>query len=355
MKTLFDSGFDPVTPRNRRAVDNAKRRRPLQHRLRVAAKQYAEQHGSGQDGCPLGLQCQQESMIPFEAFAPHIVKGQNPKDAAARRYHLEQDFKYQHEQECRRKAEKTMPIRVRDPYRGEEDVGLELARSSVQLPSDRDRLQRRPSLEREEAFCDPSTYKGKVHSLPALPASDDAQVAELYRMGLLYDESDKATNDTSFDLNTISHDTPVYSIRAAKKARKLHSKARALRDPLSLDLSFADLGNDDELARYFVSSSHTSNGTGEDIQHDSPTGSRKVSAPLRVIYELDNKSSPSFDVDTSQPPDLVLDSLSDYDYFTESDMDEDMPSQKEVYDGDGDEAAATATSSGAWVLLGNDS
>lgn len=296
-------------------------------------------------------------MEHYNALPRTAVKSWKSQDAtAARRSHLEKDFRYHYEQESLRKAENTKPIRVRNPYLGEEDDGLELARSSVHLPSDGDRLQRRPSLEREEAFCDPTTYKGcgnvKVQRLPTVSPNDDAQVAELYRMGLLYDESDKATADTSFNLNTISHDAPVYSIRAAKKARKLHNKTRALREPLNLDLSFADLGNDNELARYLVSPSPTSDGAGEDIQHDSHERSRKVSAPLRVIYELDNKSSPSFDVDTSQPPDLILDSLSDYDYFTDSDMDEDMPSQREVYDGD---AAATATASGAWVLLGDDS
>jgi hypothetical protein len=70
-----------------------------------------------------------------------------------------------------------------------------------------------------------------------------------------------------------------------------------------------------------------------------------------VIYELDG-SQPSFDVDTSQPPDLISDEiLSDYDCFSDSELDDgdNVPSQREVFD-----SAATPTSD-AWVVLGDDS
>jgi hypothetical protein len=193
-----------------------------------------------------------------------------------------------------------------------------------------------------------------IQRLPTVELDEDAQIAELYRMGLLYDDNEKSTSDLGFTLNNITHEEPVYSMRPARRTRKLHNNTREFEEPLNLDLSFADLGNDDDLARYLVTPSSTpeaTHGDMEDIQHDSRRHTRKLSAPLRVVYELDHNSGPSFDVDTSQPPDLIVDdSLSDYDYFTDSDMADDVPSQREVDDG-----AAAATASGAWVLLGDDS
>ena len=50
-----------------------------------------------------------------------------------------------------------------------------------------------------------------------------------------------------------------------------------------------------------------------------------------------------FDVDTSQPPELVLDTISDYDCCSDMELD-DAPSQREVHDG-----------SELWVMLGDGS
>lgn len=214
-----------------------------------------------------------------------------------------------------------------------------LARSEVPMPSDRHRTVRRPSLEREDAFCDANTFK-----IANADLRGDAQVAELYRMGLLYDEEDKAE---TLNLNSIKHEAPVYSVRHAKRARRSsRAHGHGASGPLPLDISFSDLGEDDAIARYLSASSATTPSEiaaahEQAIQHASRRSStgRSRSPPLRVIYELDTLR-PSFDVETSQPPELVDDFLSDYDCFTDSDLN-DSPSQREVHDGAAD----------AWIML----
>lgn len=353
--------FDPVSSHNRRALERVKRRRPFSHRLRVAAKQTAEQHADAEHVCQkLGLPCWFEANglqhPPSVGSLTKDGRRRTQQDvASARRAHLEKDLKYQHGLESEATIRK--PVRdSRNLWGGVEEEGLDLARSSVPLPSDRSWLQRHPSLGREDAFCDASTFKGRGNVRVKSLGDEDAQIAELYRMGLLYDGEDTKMSASSgaLDLNNIYHDEPAYSIRPAKRSRKLQRKSQS-GGALNLDLSFADLGDDDDLAPYLVSpieaeSSHKD----ESSQEEERRHTRKVSAPLRVVYELDNNSQPSFDVDTSQPPDLIVDdSLSDYDCFTDSDMDEEMPSQE--VDGNEDGGAAAATASGAWVLLGDDS
>ncbi|KAI1052183.1 hypothetical protein NW752_010811 [Fusarium irregulare] len=213
--------------------------------------------------------------------------------------------------------------------------GRDLAQSQTPLPSDRYRLVRRPTLEREEAFRDASTARGNVYIGRKMPLSEDDEVAELYRMGLLYD--DEQERGEGFNLDSIKHEEPVYSIKPSKTSRKKRSQSFSFNSPLHLDLSFTDLGGDQTIAQLLSSSS----------SDDSLPPTRTV-APLRVIYELDG-SQPSFDVDTSQPPDLISDEiLTDYDCFSDSELD-DLPSQREVFD-----SAATPTSD-AWVVLGDDS
>ncbi|RGP62838.1 hypothetical protein FSPOR_8991 [Fusarium sporotrichioides] len=221
--------------------------------------------------------------------------------------------------------------------------GRDLARSKVPLPSDRYRLVRRPTLEREEAFRDASTARGNVYLGRKMPMTEDDQVAELYRMGLLYD--DEQVRGESFNLDSINHEEPIYSIRTAKPSRKSkRSQSFSFNQPLHLDLSFTDLGGDQTIAQLLSSSSSDD----DTSLPDSQSPSQRTFAPLRVIYELDG-SQPSFDVDTSQPPDLISDEiLSDYDCFSDSELD-DGPRQREVFD-----SAATPTSD-AWVVLGDDS
>ncbi|KAI5465313.1 hypothetical protein BGZ63DRAFT_373264 [Mariannaea sp. PMI_226] len=233
---------------------------------------------------------------------------------------------------------------------GEDEDDRELARSAVPLPSDRYRLVRTPSLEREDAFRDASTTKGNVH-LQRHPVNEDAELAELYRMGLLYDDEQDHAEAVNFNLNSIKHQEPLYSIRPAKRSRKSKSQRRhsELDQPLYLDLSFTDLGNDHTIAQFLSPDDLSSQS--EAVEDDEPAlrepSSARAFAPLRVIYELDG-SQPDIDVDTSQPPDLVVDLLSDYDYFSDSDLD-DLPLQREVRD------SAATPGSEPWVVLGGDS
>lgn len=365
-----DTAFDPAGFRHHRSVERSKRRRTYNHRLRVAAQQAAEHAAEHYDDADhvcekLGLPCwykDGQMKDPVDSVNSNSRNAQHDL-TTARRLHLQKNFKYQDRSE-RLNMTAPRPIKGWNHQTTVENEDVELAHSTIPLPSDRNRLQRHPSLGREDAFCDASTFKGrgKVHIKQSL-GDEDAQIAELYRMGLLYDENDaeeaKAITG-SINLNTIYHDQPAYTIRPAKRSRKLQGKAQ-LRNPLDLDLSFADLGADDDLSRYLLSAAETT--TSRSYKDNDSEGSvaerrhtRKVSAPLRVVYELDNNSQPSFDVDTSQPPDLIVDdSLSDYDCFTESDMDEDLPSQEVDGSEDEDGGAAAATASGAWVLLGDDS
>ncbi|KAG8424300.1 hypothetical protein J3458_001104 [Metarhizium acridum] len=229
---------------------------------------------------------------------------------------------------------------------GGQDDGRDLAYSDIELPSDRCRLVRIPTLEREDAFRYPST--SKIHIRPrADPANEDQQVADLYSMGLLYDtdEQDRSSGD-SFNLNSIRHNEPLYPIRPARRARKHKVAKDGFRDQaLHLNLSFSDLGDDDALAQYFMT--FTQPDTDEAIQHAPQEPVESQRPPLRVVYEL-STSEPSFDVDTSQPPDLVLDVLSDYDCFSDGELD-DTPSQREVQEN------AENLPADAWVILGDDS
>jgi hypothetical protein len=176
-----------------------------------------------------------------------------------------------------------------------DEDGRDLAKADVPLPSDRHR--RRPSLEREDAFRDATTVKRRQ-------LSDDAQVAELYRMGILYDDEEQPLS-----LDSIKRDD-IYSIRQkplrkARPGKHVHQSR--------LDLSFTDLGD--------------------------------ASSPIRVIYELAT-ATPSYDVDTSQPPELV-DDMSDYDCLSEAELeDAEMPS-REVF--------ADEPPTDAWIMLGDGS
>lgn len=259
---------------------------------------------------------------------------------AGRRAHLENDLHIQAVHNALELAyKKPHHPRTRSRWDSDENEGRDLARSGVPLPSDHFRIVRRPSLEREEAFCDADTAKDTVRLRRNV--NDDAEVAELYRLGLLYD--DERDRGSGFDLNSIPHEEPVYPIRAAKRTRRSKRK-ESNQEKLYLNLSFADLGGDDAIARFLLFPLATESSDDGTLHSEN---SERSFAPLRVIYELDG-SSPSIDVDTSQPPDLVSDILSDYDCFSDSDLD-DLPSQREVRD------SAATPASDAWVVLGDDS
>ncbi|KAH6654657.1 hypothetical protein BKA67DRAFT_535968 [Truncatella angustata] len=85
--------------------------------------------------------------------------------------------------------------------------GAALARSHVWLPSDG--CRQKPKLERQEAFRVPETVY-----MSDIVESD----ADLYRMGLLYD--DDHARGSGFNLNTIVHSNIVYEVRPARRPHK---------------------------------------------------------------------------------------------------------------------------------------
>lgn len=317
-------------------------RRTRNYVIRAAAKRYAQSNESIPKLChELGLTCVNRA----PCAAPHHYQREdsNP-NPGARRTNLEKDLRnelYFTDLFSNLNPPRSRGTRNTPRWGSDEVEGRDLAKSAVPLPSDRNRLVRRPTLEREDAFRDANTAKGNVRLRRSQPLTEDAEVAELYRMGLLYD--DEKDRGDGFSLNSIEHEEPVYAIRPAKRARKNKVRGYGLDRPLHLDLSFTDLGGDDAIAQYLLSSTAEQS---EDGTVQKSEQSRSF-APLRVIYEL-NSSQPSFDVDTSQPPDLVSDILSDYDYFSDSDLD-DLPSQREVRD------SAATPASDAWIVLGDDS
>ncbi|KAH7329473.1 hypothetical protein B0I35DRAFT_404693 [Stachybotrys elegans] len=344
--------FAPSLRQQHARGGNKSSRRTRNYIIRAAAKRYAL-NNEVVHCSDLGVDCSSHSRLEFvpTTAAPGKPARKPCSEPTRRRQHLE----------------KTLGFAIdahggSDLFRGYRDTGKrhaprwaidegrDLAKSHVQLPSDRARLVRRPTLEREEAFRDASTSRGNVRlrpAIPLIPGDEDAQIAELYRMGLLYDDGDERAAP-AFDLNSIPHEEPVYSIRPAKRSRR-SNKGRDYDEPLHLDLSFTDLGHDGAIAEFLMPSSSAESSSGEDREEARRTishsrSSSHSSAPLRVIYEL-SSSEPSFDVDTSQPPDLIDD---DYDLFSDSELD-DSPSQREVHDG------AAPTPSDAWIMLGDDS
>lgn len=265
-------------------------------------------------------------------------------DKASLRPHLQQDLRNHYNSVGKPVYHDRAPRKV--DY---QDDGRDLAYSDIELPSDRYRLVRRPTLEREDAFRDASTSKSKVHVRRRLdPGNDDQQVADLYRMGLLYD-NEQDRGGEGFNLNSISHDEPLYSIRPVRRTRKYGKAGKDFNSHLHLDLSFSDLGDDEVLAPYLMALTRPDENctTGAEAVQQSSREPAESQPPLRVIYELAS-SQPSFDVDTSQPPELIIDVLSDYDCFSDGELD-DTPSQREICEN------ADSPPSDAWVMLGDGS
>ncbi|KAG5982045.1 hypothetical protein E4U55_002393 [Claviceps digitariae] len=285
-------------------------------------------------------------------------------DQACLRNHIQRDLRNHYNHARKAPCSEQTPRKI--DFQDQE--GRELAYSDIPLPSDRHRLARRPTLEREDAFRDASTSRGRVHVRrrpePGNSGTDDDwQVAHLYRMGLLYDDAEKDQGSDSFNLNSIRHDEPLYSIRPARRERKCSKALSGFDRHLHLDLSFSDLGDDEALAQYLMGltrpemdddddahmNKNTNTNTSTDaIQQLSRDAAKSQSQPpMRVIYELTASPLPT-DLDTSQPPDLVTDILSDYDCFSDGELD-DTPSQREV------QADADSTPSDVWVMLGDGS
>ena len=237
-------------------------------------------------------------------------------------------------------AAETHHIKPRNPWAADADEGCALARSALLLPGEwtatinnssnnlhhhyqyhnnssnnhperyhsRSRScsssgtrRRPPSLERQDAFRDEKTAKRRrsADGTPVamrrkreeLDEADADEVAELYRLGLLYD--DEHERGAGFSLAQIVREEPAYSLRVrpAKRGRREEGERRIGFVSLScaVDLAFSAFGEDEALARWLLSSSTygSSHGT---VVVDEPRQTRTAvheDAPrLTVIYEL---------------------------------------------------------------------
>lgn len=207
--------------------------------------------------------------------------------------------------------------------------GAALARSSVRLPGDAasaahprsSTLSRHPSLRRQEAFRADVTAKSarRQVSLEDSVTEDEAEqdmddeTAELYRLGLLYD--DEHERGSLFDLGKITRpagEAPAYTVREAKRVKRssnrastsgsgeegfswdfrafladhtglarAHTKAPEL-SPLSLSLH--GLAGDEAIARFLISPDDDFDGA-DDATDTSKTNPTPRS--LGVIYEVE--------------------------------------------------------------------
>lgn len=310
----------PITVRH----NNKDRRRTVNHIARDTAKQYARQ-GTQHELCP-GLNfCRKPDASSAEKCTLHHMEKDIAWAISSSLPLISRDDLHSGHIDGRQGRRTRRWCRPRGLPGLAEENSTALAKSDVPFPSDHDHIP---------------------HGVCTLSSSDDAEVADLYRMGLLYDDDE---GKDTFNLNTIRREEPAYTIRPAKRLRKAGAKSRAsnISRQLNLDLSFADLGDDDAIARYLDASSATTPAEiaaahEEAIQHVAAQRSSSGSPPLRVIYELDSLQ-PSFDVETSQPPGLVDDFLSDYDCFSDSDFDETPTQEREIR-----EDGATADT---WIML----
>ncbi|EAQ91700.1 predicted protein [Chaetomium globosum CBS 148.51] len=188
--------------------------------------------------------------------------------------------------------------------------------------------RRPPSLERQDAFRDEKTTKkrrrGRQHQRgwegeeeagqDTNLGDEQAEVAELYRLGLLYD--DEHERGAGFSLDGIVRDEPVYSLRVrpAKRSRRAerrwnggHSGVLSLS---VVDLAFSAFGADEALAGWMLSGPGSGSGSalsgaparevhrfGTETAHDTPG--------LTVVYELADDAVSAMSVD-----DDLLDSIS---------------------------------------------
>uniref|UniRef100_L2FY50 Uncharacterized protein n=1 Tax=Colletotrichum fructicola (strain Nara gc5) TaxID=1213859 RepID=L2FY50_COLFN len=128
---------------------------------------------------------------------------------------------------------------------------------------------------------------------------DEEGLDELYRLGLLYD--DEHLRGEGFELGSIAHPEPEYTVRPAKRAQRSQAQRRSYEDDLqlALDLSLAELGRDESFARYLCS---------PDL--DEPRSEDDDSSQFTTSQFDSGLLSPP-DSDAEDTPDLTTDSDSD--------------------------------------------
>ncbi|KAI1088211.1 hypothetical protein F5B19DRAFT_26011 [Rostrohypoxylon terebratum] len=246
---------------------------------------------------------------------------------------------------------KPLPSRSAWGYGDEDDRRL-AADPSVILPSDR--RPKKPRLERQEAFREPNVQL--FHS----DAVDDD--AELYKLGILYD--DEHVRGSRFNLDTIVHSEPVYSIRPAKRARK----QRRDTSYLHLDLSFASLGSDTDLQHYLAPELALLTPPPEDppttegrLGDDSTSARTYRDAVLSTIPELPESSIHSLDellMKRAWFPDLIPDAETDEEEEDGDNQDWALLETAEILsnaDIDAPTEDAASATGDAWIVLGDGS
>ncbi|AEO68638.1 uncharacterized protein THITE_2130362 [Thermothielavioides terrestris NRRL 8126] len=172
--------------------------------------------------------------------------------------------------------------------------------------------RRPPSLERQDAFRDERTAKRRRESGAESVSGnlegeetdqrcfgrsrgerdyeeeqEAAEVAELYRLGLLYD--DEHERGEGFSLASIVRPEPVYSLRVRPARKKGGRDAGAEQNfALSVDLAFSAFGEDETLAGWLLSGSAYERVAADDhwAPDASPRDAGRSSPRLTVIYEL---------------------------------------------------------------------
>ncbi|KAL2270616.1 hypothetical protein VTJ83DRAFT_2800 [Remersonia thermophila] len=288
------------------------------------------------------------------------------------------------------------------PWGAEADEGVTLARSSLLLPgesvngisngnsvsqdgsgSQQDRRRARsrssactgglqtrpPSLERQDAFRDEKT--AKRHRAPGSYGgydfddddnandndgvesdADNAQTAELYRLGLLYDNDYE--RGAGFSLAYLDHGMPVYSLRVRQVRRPQRRQQHQERQPRGWSSqegahSRGESNNDDEIMRdsddgqgYLVDLAFSAFGENEAFRqwmvpgplesglgpsgHGRRSGSRELTQPsahcaplLRVVYELTEAPTPSPTADCFLAEDVSVSDVSTCGWADEDD------------------------------------
>lgn len=195
---------------------------------------------------------------------------------------------------------------------------------------------------------------------------EEEEVAELYRLGLLYD--DEHERGAGFSLDRIVREEPVYSLSVRRAKRGGREEEKREWAALSLGLEFSAFGEDEALAGWLLSrSAHGSgDGVGEDIWApvipSRETGHDNTG--LTVIYELADDTVSALSADDF----LESVSISELSYCEEEE-DEGEDEMEWVLDGCNamdDEVAASSPSAAAaaavidaadsdpWVVLDHD-
>ena len=261
--------------------------------------------------------------------------------------------------------------------------------------SSRSSSTRPPSLERQDAFRDDKTAKRRRQSLAwdddvdivetglrlgrsascwasvrgetrggyraRREQDEQEEVAELYRMGLLYD--DEYERGEGFSLDRIVREEPAYSLRV-RPAKRGRRDERADYQHVSLssavDLAFSAFGEDEALAGWLLSPSASacfpvSQGTAALAQPRPRTEAAHDTPRLTVIYELADDA-----VSSVSAGDFLDDvSVSDVSFGGGKGEDELAWAMLDGYEDNATSAAASSVMDvdeevDPWVVLGHD-